>query len=335
MTELFLLCICICLIVLIIFIYGCSYVCTKRDNFENLKDNQRSLCSNIISNELEQFKTFNYSDINRFWNDNKQVCIMVTIDDNGKYTMTNSGNQLYQERMKYILDRIPNLPKCKFIQFFGDKKLNYDLPILQNSVGSKELGLMSPFWYWSTKPKIESLRNIEWDNKLNKGVWRGTTTGREPHRHFETRRYIVEKSQDNPRLLDARFSHLSQGVILDESYLGEIMTPEKQQEYQFIVSKDGNGGTYGLYWQFASGSCLVLNSSFRQWFTPLFRRGVHFMWYNDSRNNEDLVDVLRSSSEKARTIAKTSKELSNKIFTDEFCIWYYGELIRQYAEKQK
>lgn len=328
---------CFLLLIIFVIITSCFWVncCNQKENHlpfkETFNENDfiKQKAEFLIQNQLNQFDNFSPYKLEQFWKEFQNESIMVDIDDQGEYKLHigKLNNPEHLKHFKYIIDKVKSiikLPRCRFVQFFGDRQMHKGLPIFQNSVDEK--GVLSPFWFWYTRPKLESLDNIPWFNKKPQAVWRGATTG-PSHNIWSGRRYLVDKSQDNPRLLDAKFVDHSKGI--------NIMTHQQQQEYQFIVSKDGHGGTYGLYWQLASGSCLLLNSKYKQWFSEFFKDGSHYISYRDDQENENIIDVIRNTpSEKARQVSQNSKELAEELFNEDFCLWYFGKLLEMYSKKQ-
>lgn len=304
---------------------------TKEDfTTESTVSEIKNECIKQIQKEVSKFRDIGdiKQRLRQYYNKNKHICAYVTIYDQGKYTIK-TENKEQGKRLEEILTKLTTkyrLPECQFIQSFGDQQNHNGLPVLQNSVQS--YGLMSPFWYWYSKDKINSLLFIPWKERITRAIWRGATTGKSWDR-FRSRRYIVDSSFVFPELLDARFVRNGQGVELSRDYFGEHLKPQEQQRYKYLVSKDGNGGTYGLYWQLVSGCCLLINTSHKQWFSDFFRKGIDYLEYDDTQENENLIQLLENlDPTKAQRIAENSREIGRVIFTEDFCLWYYYQLIR-------
>lgn len=344
MNQIITICICCLLIILIIIIFMCYYI-NCMHNKEDFTENEKEIteienllklqCNKQIQKEISQFKNLS-GDINQrllqFYNENSSQSAYVTIDNRGKYTIK-TENKVHGEILDKILVKLSakyQLPKCQFVQFFGDQQKHNGLPVLQNSV--QNYGLMSPFWYWYSKDKINSLLLIPWRERITRAIWRGATTGRSWDR-FRSRRYIVDSSFVFPNLLDARFVRNGQGVELSRDYFGDFLRNSDQQKYKYLVSKDGNGGTYGLYWQLVSGCCLILNTSHKQWFSDFFKKGIDYLEYDDTPENENLIQILENlDPSRARCIAENSKNVGSILFNEEFCLWYYYQLILELSQ---
>jgi hypothetical protein len=333
MSEILLACTCVLLIVLFLIIFG--FACRKLHKIETFEDTTyKPFFAREIKSQIDTFPV-DVIILRRYWEDPQGTSVLVTVPPGGEITIESGvlNNPTGLGTMKQIISKLPtNLPPCTFVQSLSDENTGTKVGILQNSTTNEGRGIMSPMWFWTSDKKVRSF--TPWGEKLPQGVWRGSTTGKEPYDHYNSRRYLVEKSQNYPNFLDARFSTFGQGVVFDDSYLGGELTPDQQQQHRFIVSKDGNTGTYGLYWQLASGSCLIVNHRYRQWFTPAFKPDIHYLVYSDKPNSEDIMDVLRKAPVVGEEIAKRAKGVTDLIFTEEFCLWYYSEIIRQLSARQ-
>ena len=190
------------------------------DFVEDFKNKLKLQCKKNIQKEISDFKDIQgdiHQRIHQFYKENASQSAYVTIHKNGKFTIK-TENKDQGKILNEILTKLINnydLPECEFVQFFGDQQRHNGLPVLQNSVQS--YGLMSPFWYWHSKDKIQSLLLVPWEKRITKAIWRGATTGKSWDR-FRSRRYIVDSSFVFPELLDARFVTNGQRVELSRDY---------------------------------------------------------------------------------------------------------------------
>ena len=305
-------------------------------SFENFEDDK--MVSNLmyrakqeIENVFDKDFDYNVSSLHKFWEQNQNQSALVVIK-NGKYEIKYNNSELEEiivekfiEFMRVLKSLHPNLPDCTFVQFFGDGQKHNNLPVFQNSV--KDSGILSPFWFMFSEGKIESVKEHTTPFIINKAVWRGTGTG-DPNAIWGSRRYITETALDFPKFIDAKFvNHLTHE---------NIMTPEEQLNYRFIISKDGNGGTYGLYWQLVSGRCVLLNSCYKQWFTPFFKENVHYISYNDENSGNQNLKQIISETPLAKTnkIGELSKNQSTIVFDKRFVFWYTLQLLNKLSSFQ-
>jgi len=92
-------------------------------------------------------------------------------------------------------------------------------------------------------------RKYPWLSKLDKAVWRGSTTGPAnlgPHNTFDAlpRAHLVKKSMDRPDLIDAGFTSFVQGweseKLSNQTIVAEHMRFDDQMKYRAIIDIDGN-----------------------------------------------------------------------------------------------
>lgn len=333
------------LILIIIFIisFGCCFVNQsianhKRESF--ISPNLKQSASDYINRDLSKFDNYLPSKIIDFWKTHQNDSILVEINNEGQYKIHYSnflknspGVEIFVNMMKSIHSAYENLPPCTFVQFLGDGQLHLNLPIFQNSVPLENDGVMSPLWYYFSKNKINSVldTNVPWENKKDIAIWRGASTGK----INGPRRQIVDFSKSNMDKIDAKFTHFTSNnlelenitLLGDKVYTkGEHITPQEQCSYKYIVSVDGNGGTYGLYWVLASDSCPLNRANYRQWFSPFFRENIHYLSLD--------LDNFKFNDSVSKSIAIAGRDLSRDLFQEQFIIWYMYELIKQYSEKQ-
>lgn len=335
-------------------------------NYESFYDHQihipneyKKIIKNSINNDLYKFpkENFNPTVLGQFYQNNLRTTAIIDIDDNGDYTMTYSKELKNTENlknlttmMKNLHKKYPKLPKCFFVVSFEDQQLTNFIPIFQNSVFKNSNGIMYPLWYYFSVDKIKSVieNSILWTNKESKAIWRGSSTGLSKNDYRKgrktSRKYIVDTSMKFPELIDAKFTNLVQdsGKRLRDNYKNrykehESIPPREQIKYKYILSSDGNGGTYGLYWTLASGSCVLNNTEYRQWFSPFFKQDKHFIVFNDDENNENLKDIilyLKNNDKKAMELAKNSRNTSKIVFNEHFVLEYMYQLLEEYNKIQ-
>eukprot|EP00581_Thalassiosira_minuscula_P005396 CAMPEP_0183743866 /NCGR_PEP_ID=MMETSP0737-20130205/65438_1 /TAXON_ID=385413 /ORGANISM="Thalassiosira miniscula, Strain CCMP1093" /LENGTH=372 /DNA_ID=CAMNT_0025979495 /DNA_START=250 /DNA_END=1365 /DNA_ORIENTATION=+ len=112
--------------------------------------------------------------------------------------------------------------------------------------------LRNDYKYFPTWKKVFSLqsRKYPWTSKLNKAVWRGTTTYDKSYRGVELnetpRGVLVQKSMEHHELIDAGFVELIQQYkarkddLLNQTILAERMDFDNQMKYKAILDIDGN-----------------------------------------------------------------------------------------------
>jgi hypothetical protein len=109
----------------------------------------------------------------------------------------------------------------------------------------------------------ERNRKFPWASKINKAIWRGSATGNVNVYHDWRdlpRAQLVLFSQNNPNLLDAGFTSVSQwnetalSEMQKSGFMKKIMPIEDFQKFKAIVDIDGNS------WSSRFVSLLCMNS---------------------------------------------------------------------------
>lgn len=282
-----------------------------------------------------------------WYNDHTNESVLVTIDANGDYTCTESSADNYKyllTLMSRMKEKYPKLPACTFVHFLGDRDITHDLPVFHNSTINYVTGIVSPLWFYVVKSQLENLtenfnnNSLSWNKKIPKAVWRGSTTG--DFNSFRigyriSRRYVVDCSAEHPDIIDAKFTNFTINNNKYEKH--PHMSLAEQCKYRYIISMDGNGGTYGLYWTLMSGSCCLNNSQYRQWFSPYFKDGEHYVSFDDSSDKSNLqfvVSHLNSDPIIPERIAQNSMNVAKKVLNEDFALKYMFELLSNYSKQQ-
>lgn len=281
----------------------------------------------FIDMEFNFDKLNNYSPqaCHEYWNNHQHNSVLVIIENN-KYQIKYNKILKDDEKLLRFLDFMKmlqfKLPDCTFVQSFSDIYIENDCVLLHNSINKNQKGLLSPYWFMISESKIESVKNDNSLWEINKAVWRGSRTGNH-EQIWNSRRHIVDKSKDFPNIIDAEFVDL-------EKNLNSLKTTE-HLKYRFIISKDGNGGTYGLYWQLMSGRHVLLNTNFKQWFSPYFENNIHFTEYNDENSgNDNIISIIKETPiDISLKIAQTCKKQAMKIINRNFIINYMKALLHE------
>lgn len=235
------------------------------------------------------------------------------------------------------------LPDSTFIISTGDRDyVNWRNDIGKglwlNSTEFPKEAILQPLWYFVTKPHQKAIRKAEktpWKNKMNKIIWRGSTTGRNRNGFSEpSRATLVEFSERFPHLIDAKFTNFTNesGKSLQTKFKrAEIISPEDQQNYKYIFNIDGHGASYGLYWQLLSGSHILRWSGHRMWFDPYFQGTI-----TEIHHPEKLLPTIKRLSEgSSKRKVQVAKNVSERVFNDKFVYNHLLKTIKKYARFQK
>lgn len=338
------------LIILFFIIMG--FCVMSRETFTMVEPQYKKKAKEIIGREIDNNFSFDVVLLKDYYQNNIDACVYVEINDEGDYRVVYANSLKGSDKIKYFLllmkkvkDKYGKLPKCVFVQTFADRQIQKDLCILENSALSGDRALLSPLWYFYSKGKVDDVKDSRkpWSEKKSMAVWRGATTGFAMNEFRAgqrvSRKYIVDVGKRYPELINAEFtSFADKGKHLQQEYKKAIfMTPLEQTDYKYIISTDGNGGTYGLYWVLSSGSLCLNNSFYKQWFTPFFQKDKHFVEFDDScdkGNLERVVESVKEHDTRSLRIALNAKVVSDNIFNEDFVVYYMYEILCFYAQKQ-
>jgi hypothetical protein len=108
--------------------------------------------------------------------------------------------------------------------------------------------------HWShyyKKPK-----DMKFDNKINKVIWRGTTTG-EPDNPASRFKLVTEYYNKYPNI-DVGFSFICQGKDDFKKYVKNQLKITDMLKYKYIISVEGNDKDSGLNWKLNSNSVILM-----------------------------------------------------------------------------
>lgn len=292
--------------------------------------------------------------ISQFQRENELSVFKIVIRD-GKITIENLIT--YNKPEEYIkflkktfkkLEERYSLPNCMFLLTIKDTEIESEFPVFMNSCHkdyySDKKVLFHPNWYFFNQERVkESLENfISWDMKTEKAVWRGSDSNRikEYGNDSETSRvFIVNTGLEDEENFDTGFYKIEEEnkKKMKKFKLKNYLSPAEQCNYKYIISTDGWGGTHGLYWALSSGSCVLNNTKYKQWFSELFKNNDEYIKYNDTEENNDLSEIVNSlvnNDKRARITAEDSKKTAEIVFDEDFVLEYFFQLIKIYAYKQ-
>ncbi len=112
--------------------------------------------------------------------------------------------------------------------------------------------------HWGMIPHVKN-NDKQFEQKLNKLVWRGTTTGeKNDDFSFKNNRFLCVKKYYNHEKCDIGFTNMSQSINISNEYLKKSMTLKQQLNYKYILSIEGNDVASGLKWQLYSNSVVFM-----------------------------------------------------------------------------
>ena len=229
---------------------------------------------------------------------------------------------------------------------FMDPELRYPIPLfVQEKTIASNTFLVHPRSFDGFADSLRKFKNSpsipKWESRLNKAVWRGSTTGG-PARDYSTnssRARLVHLSLHNPGFLDARFTT----CLLDaatcrsmekEGMMGQSISHLKQLNFKMVVMVDGNSLPDRFAHQLALGSVILKQESPHEEFW--YRDAIPWVHYipvaNDLSNllqriKEGLANetLLRSISDAGSSLVRR-KLGENQVE----CLWL--QLLQTYSE---
>ncbi|MBI5345829.1 MAG: hypothetical protein HZB76_01615 [Chlamydiae bacterium] len=206
--------------------------------------------------------------------------------------------------------------------------------------------VMIPHVEWTSKNEglikglqKEGLEKFPWDKKIEKGFWRGSTSGLFD---FETnpRFKVTQLCQKESQFLDAYFCNLCQCTDREkESFYNnfqvkENVDPISQLQYKYLLALDGNVFPGSFFWQLFSSSVILKNESYwLEWYYAGLKADHHFIEFK--RGALDLVEKikwLQKNDTEAKKNVKNANEFSASFLTNESIASYIYRLFEGYKE---
>ena len=178
--------------------------------------------------------------------------------------------------------------------------------------------------------------NIKYENKYNKIIWRGATTGEEhkPGNRFTLIKKYFNKNHD----IDVGFYHICQNKHNYKKFLKKYMSINDQLKYKFILSVEGNDVASGLKWQLYSKSIVMMAKP--NVFTWLMEDklipGIHYILLKDDFSNlEEQFEWAKSHPNECQQIIKNANKYMEQFMDKENEDKLQKEIIKRYFDKVK
>lgn len=162
--------------------------------------------------------------------------------------------------------------------------------------------------HWEPISKLET-HDISYEQKNNKIVWRGCTTGVKQH---NLRMQLVKRyfDHENPNI-DVGFSHIVQNEYQYQEYVKEKILMKDLLKSKFLISIEGNDVASGLKWQMASNSLVFMNKPrTTSWFMEdLLVPNVHYVLLKDDFSNlEEKYEWALQNPNECKKIIRNANE---------------------------
>lgn len=287
--------------------------------YSNYKDLDRS-DSNLVKAYNTYFKFFNHIVGSHEFEDN--VDFLLSVDESLQFPKE------FTPQVPLIAPvKKKNDPKGKYIILVPDHYIITEWPRLYNDI-------------------LVANERFEWDRKIERAFWRGSSTGgvytRSNWKNFP-RVKIVELSSEYPALLDAKFTLLAQrdkGVIdtISAKYpIAMAVSQADHVKYKMQLSVEGSMTSLSSeLWRLLSNSVMLRQKSTNmKWFHSLFRDGEHYVSVEyDMSNLMNKVKWVLANDKKAQKIAENASNVVKKEVTPEHLHLYWTEVLSEYVKHQ-
>lgn len=219
------------------------------------------------------------------------------------------------------------------------------IPIFNGNSGDKYRDIPLPNYedlqyLWNTESRESMSKKYEWDQKINKAVFRGSATGCGYSYARNPRLKSALLSKKYPQYLDAGITAMKEKLKIDEKEgvgytdlkklgLGFVnkMNPYEQSKYKYILHLDGNVAAHRLAKFFLLGSVTLLaETGSMLWFQHLLKPYIHYIPVK--KDLSDLIDKIKwcqNNDNECRQIANNAFEFGSKILTEEVCFGYIAK----------
>lgn len=153
---------------------------------------------------------------------------------------------------------------------------------------------------------------------------------------------MVEKSQEFPDLLDAKFTSL---VHMDKElkeYFKKYLVPgvsmSEHMLYKYQVLADGNGAAYprGLWHMFSNSVTFKVDSDYAQWFYSALKPFEHYIPIkSDLSNLKEMLIWATKSDSKIKKISANAQEFAQNNLRLEDSLYYVYILLNQVSKLQR
>ncbi|PYI06364.1 lipopolysaccharide-modifying enzyme [Aspergillus sclerotiicarbonarius CBS 121057] len=266
---------------------------------------------------------------------------------------------------------ICNSPSFRYKYGFFDRPNMFEavhdlFPVFSQSKISSYQDILYPSpWYWADQVPYEEDKDFEWEEKIDKMYWRGSTTGgysraggwRRQHRQLfvgnvnalNTAKVLSEAENGQWRargvgrnsfadLFDVRFTYIGQCDEVDcaaQREYFDVAEPVDQQDawaYKHLLDMDGNAFS-GRFYAFLHSKSLVYKISiFREWHDEWLKPWAHYVPL--SLTGDDTLEAVRyfESEDEGKVIApklaRQGREWAQKALRNEDMeVWFFRLLL--------
>ncbi len=238
--------------------------------------------------------------------------------------------------------------------FMGSKNRNSEYE--KNMLLLPDEFIISEEWRRLFKRIDNANQHYNWDDKINKIFWRGSTTGKSEGAYrldnFDKlpRVSLVILSKLYPDLIDAQFTyHMRASFDQDDKKLKKILkllfgkgflhiAEEDHLKYKYLIAVDGNTSPWiRVPWIMLSNSVLVRQeSSYMEWFYPALKPYVHYVPVNERLTNIfEQLEWMKSHDLELQNITHNAHNFVENNLKPEHIDAHMAIILNEYATIQK
>ena len=291
----------------------------------------------------------------------EQNTISTSAIDESNIEMVNAY-KAFHKFFSHMVKKYPIDTKVDFIVSIADtisvpENYVFTAPIIvpskyTNTTYAKFLLLAPHYKTVDEWPKIyddmlDANNHYPWARKVEKAFWRGganiSSLTRSNWQDFSILK-LVELSNQNPTLIDAQLTNISQSDgeiqrLLAEKYPLAVNTSMLEYtKYKINIKMDDKAATYPGFVSMLLASGLVLKeeSDNVEWFYDILQPQKHYISFsNDLSDLLPKVQWIYSNDSEAKKIADMGTSLIQKEITPEHLSLYWSGLLKVYATMQK
>jgi hypothetical protein len=163
-------------------------------------------------------------------------------------------------------------------------------------------------------------KDISFEQKISKVIWRGTTTGNEnkPGNRFT----LIKKWFGKNKNIDIGFSSVCQGKNAYSKYIKNQLQISDMHKFKYILSVEGNDKDSGLNWKLNSNSVVFMTRPrYNSWLMEtMLVPDYHYVLLSDDfsdleekyiwceENQEKCKEIIKNANDFMRQFADVKKE---------------------------
>lgn len=228
---------------------------------------------------------------------------------------------------KYFLihdnpDNSNNLP-CVYL--CKNRIINDNQPVLLRSFNFDR--------HWEPYYNSKIINDIPFDDKMNKIVWRGTTTGRPKNRG--NRFQLVTKWMNKHPDIDVGFSYICQNKGRFGAFVKGKKPMDDMLKYKYILSVQGNDKDTGINWKLNSNSLVFMaKPTVTSWLmeTTLIPNYHYILVKDDYSDLKDKLDWCNNNQTKCKEIVKNANTFMKQFSDNELEEKLENDVLNKYFE---